>query len=369
MKLSFIYYCIVASMAGSTSKMASASSLQRKLNKGKGGKQGMKGLKHMVKELEAKVDDLTNKLREKMMSSKTIIDYDVQLYGDEYCDHLARTVGPIESCNSVCPLVLRVTTNDVGLLPPIIGNCNALNVCVPACTDEDGTICGGLVEDRNAVEIAKSSVCESKQPTGSCSNDVMTLSPGGSVLGTNIGGPMYTGGVYSCDDGGRGYSWLSPASWYQVVGEEGKLFTASTCSEATDFDTVVSVFTSCEVDTNDTYQSCIAINDDDCGIQSSVTWPTTEGKTYFIMVQGVGAYGHVSETNQGTFELSLSAEKAPTQSPTSSAGPTPSPTAGPTLSPTEYCVKRGEQCFGKNQCCPGLTCEAYGPTGTLACQG
>ena len=356
MKLSFIYYCIVASMAGSTSKMASASSLQRKLNKGKGGKQGMKGLKHMVKELEAKVDDLTNKLREKMMSSKTIIDYDVQLYGDEYCDHLARTVGPIESCNSVCPLVLRVTTNDVGLLPPIIGNCNALNVCVPACTDEDGTICGGLVEDRNAVEIAKSSVCESKQPTGSCSNDVMTLSPGESVLGTNIGGPMYTytGAVYSCDDGGQGYSPLSPASWYQVVGEEGKLFTASTCSEATDFDTVVSVFTSCEVNTFGTYQSCIAINDDDCGLQSSVTWPTTEGKTYFIMVQGVGAYGHVSETNQGTFELSLSAEKAPTQSPTSSAGPT--------QSPTENCFKRGDKCSGKNQCCPGLTCDrADGP--------
>ena len=92
MKLSFIYYCIVASMAGSTSKMASASSLQRKLNKGKGGKQGMKGLKHMVKELEAKVDDLTNKLREKMMSSKTIIDYDVQNNIRDRQDHHARSL-------------------------------------------------------------------------------------------------------------------------------------------------------------------------------------------------------------------------------------------------------------------------------------
>jgi hypothetical protein len=72
--------------------------------------------------------------------------------------------------------------------------------------------------------------------------------------------------------------------WYTFTGT-GDQVTASLCSSA--FDTQVGVFTgSCGAFT------CVAGNDDLCGAQSSVTWNSVAGTTYYLYVTGwAGASG------------------------------------------------------------------------------
>ncbi len=84
--------------------------------------------------------------------------------------------------------------------------------------------------------------------------------------------------------------------WYRVTGT-GDQLTASTCSAAS-FDTEIHVYTgACGSMTE------VVCNDDGsgCGLQSSVSWCTTAGTTYYI---SVGAYG---STGFGTYTLSVTA--------------------------------------------------------------
>jgi hypothetical protein len=71
--------------------------------------------------------------------------------------------------------------------------------------------------------------------------------------------------------------------WYQVTGTGSEL-TASTCSEETNFDTKLSLFTgSC-----DSLQ-CVTTNDDqvgsECDVLSTVVWMSETGATYYILVR------------------------------------------------------------------------------------
>ena len=84
----------------------------------------------------------------------------------------------------------------------------------------------------------------------------------------------------------------APGVWYKVIGS-GHLMTASLCGSA-DYDTKLSVYCSgCGG------MTCVAANDDACGLQSSVSWCSSPGAIYHILVHGYG-------TESGSFWLDLS---------------------------------------------------------------
>jgi hypothetical protein len=85
----------------------------------------------------------------------------------------------------------------------------------------------------------------------------------------------------------------SPGVWYTVTGWGGGM-TASLCGTTTT-DSQIAVYTgSCGAFT------CVAGNDDACGLQSEVSWTSTLGTTYYIYVFSFGA------TTEYTFGLQVS---------------------------------------------------------------
>ncbi len=80
----------------------------------------------------------------------------------------------------------------------------------------------------------------------------------------------------------------APSVWYTFVGD-GNSNTLSLCGSS--YDTKIGVFSgTCAA------LVCVGGNDDACGLQSSVTVPTTLGVTYYVIVTGFG-------TNSGAFTL------------------------------------------------------------------
>lgn len=82
--------------------------------------------------------------------------------------------------------------------------------------------------------------------------------------------------------------------WYTFTGL-GDNITVSTCGAGTDYDTKIGVFSG---DCTLAGLVCVGGNDDDCGLQSSVTFAAMNGTEYYIYVSGFGS-------NTGTFELSV----------------------------------------------------------------
>jgi hypothetical protein len=73
----------------------------------------------------------------------------------------------------------------------------------------------------------------------------------------------------------------APGLWYTVIGD-GNPITANTCAGSS-YDTKLNVYEgSCG------NFICVGGNDDACGLQSSVTWNSVAGTTYYILVQGFG---------------------------------------------------------------------------------
>ncbi|MEQ1643939.1 MAG: Ig-like domain-containing protein, partial [Pyrinomonadaceae bacterium] len=84
--------------------------------------------------------------------------------------------------------------------------------------------------------------------------------------------------------------------WYEYTGDGGTA-TMSLCGSS--YDTKIGVFTgSCGT------LSCVAGNDDFCGLQSQVSFPTTAGTVYRILVTGFS-------TNTGNFTLTASTTGPP----------------------------------------------------------
>jgi len=108
--------------------------------------------------------------------------------------------------------------------------------------------------------------------------DAAPIACGATVSGSTAGATFDN--VGTC-----GTSNTAPGVWYSVVGDGGQI-TASTCNQAS-YDTKISVFTgSCGA------LSCVGGNDDGVGcsaFSSEVTFPTTAGTTYLILVHGFGS--------------------------------------------------------------------------------
>jgi hypothetical protein len=102
--------------------------------------------------------------------------------------------------------------------------------------------------------------------------------------------------------------------WYRVIGT-GELFTVSTCSSETDFNTALSVFTgSCSFDNS----TCVGGNDDTyfCDTvpygASEYSWPTTRDEVYYILVHA-GYFADLDAgflSAYGTFGLTVTATEA-----------------------------------------------------------
>ena len=85
----------------------------------------------------------------------------------------------------------------------------------------------------------------------------------------------------------------APGVWYQLVGPSTGNVTASLCGAGTNYDSKISVYTgSCGALT------CVTGNDDFCGLQSEVTFTSTPGQIYYILVHGFG-------TASGDFDLAI----------------------------------------------------------------
>lgn len=90
----------------------------------------------------------------------------------------------------------------------------------------------------------------------------------------------------------------SPDVFYTYTGNgTPELITISLCSPNTNFNTVLRVFSSCDLSNE------IAFNDNECGDQSEVSFESDGESTYYIMVEGS------SETDLGEFTLEISCEE------------------------------------------------------------
>ncbi|OWY24288.1 T9SS C-terminal target domain-containing protein [Sphingobacteriales bacterium UPWRP_1] len=89
-----------------------------------------------------------------------------------------------------------------------------------------------------------------------------------------------------------GFPGTFPGKWFVFTGT-GFDITVSTCGTATDFDTVIDVYSgNCDALV---FENC---NDDNCGVSSSVSFCTTASVNYFVFVSGY-------DGSVGTFEVSL----------------------------------------------------------------
>ncbi|MCB9169538.1 MAG: T9SS type A sorting domain-containing protein [Flavobacteriales bacterium] len=116
---------------------------------------------------------------------------------------------------------------------------------------------------------------EAPAQTDACSAASTLLTCGSTVTGNTSGFTADVAPTCTTTDGTGG------GVWYRFVGT-GASTTASLCGSA--YDTKIRIYTgSCAALT------CVVGNDDFCGLQSQVTWTTTTGVTYYILVHGFGA--------------------------------------------------------------------------------
>jgi len=126
-----------------------------------------------------------------------------------------------------------------------------------------------------------------------------------------------------------GTSITAPGVWYRLTGT-GQTVTVNTCTGTT-YDSKISVYSgTCASLT------CISGNDDFCGLQSQVTFPTTAGVQYYVLVHGFGSA-------TGTFTLSTTCFTPPVNDQCQNAIPlgcgsvVTGTTSGASIDPAPFC--------------------------------
>jgi hypothetical protein len=127
--------------------------------------------------------------------------------------------------------------------------------------------------------------CSVSAPPNDLCTGALPIACAGTVTGTTVGATLDA--VGTC---GTALN-TAPGVWYTFVGN-GQSTTLSLCT-GTSYDSKIGVFTgTCAA------LVCVTGNDDFCGLQSSVTFPTTLGTTYYVLVTGFG-------TASGAFTLNM----------------------------------------------------------------
>jgi hypothetical protein len=146
-----------------------------------------------------------------------------------------------------------------------------------------------------------------------CSNAIALspMAPCGdtqTVSGSTVGGTPSTEAFCGTSLGTGG------ANWYTFTGD-GTSWTASTVSAGTNYDTKLWIYEgACGV------LNCVTGNDDFTGVQSQVTFLTTLGTTYYVVVGGFSG-------NEGNYDLILSNVEAEAPVITCPGNQTETPTA------------------------------------------
>jgi hypothetical protein len=207
----------------------------------------------------------------------------------------SETSARIQTCNSAFPA-------DDSIIE-VFSGCGGFSI---ACSEDD---CTGLLSridltnlvvgqqyivqisaysdlDRGAYTVDVTCPLPPMQPGDGCATALPFGAVPGAVSGdTTIFQPDT--GVPACGVGGA-----SNTVWYSVTGT-GNNMLASTCT-GTAYDSALAVFTG-----DCSFLTCVASNDDACGLQSTVVFPTTAGQTYYVQVGGFA-------TSFGAFNLEIS---------------------------------------------------------------
>lgn len=144
------------------------------------------------------------------------------------------------------------------------------------------------------------------------------IEPGQVGTGNTVGAAIGT----TCDPQGSG------ALYYEVTGT-GALMTATTCG-GSDYDTYLAIFhETCDA------AGCVGAVDDSCGVQSTISWASVAGDTYFIRVYGW-------DTSVGNYRLAVSDANTPP-----APGPSPLTGAGVCADPDGDCDTEAEIVNGR----------------------
>ena len=109
---------------------------------------------------------------------------------------------------------------------------------------------------------------------GDICSSAFTLSCNTTVSGSTVG---FTPDATPCN------TWSSPGVWYQITPSSNSNITLSMCGSS--YDTWISVYSgSCP-----SGFTCVTQNDDNCGLQSQVTFVGNGGTTYYVLVNGYSA--------------------------------------------------------------------------------
>ena len=122
------------------------------------------------------------------------------------------------------------------------------------------------------------------QPVNDLCANAININCGQSLTGTTVGGSIDAAPLCVSPI-------TAPGVWYTFIGSGG-IETVSTCTAAS-FDTRLEVFSGASCGS----LTSVACNDDFCGLRSEVSFPTTAGTRYYVLVHGFGA-------QTGTFTLS-----------------------------------------------------------------
>jgi hypothetical protein len=154
-------------------------------------------------------------------------------------------------------------------------------------------VSGGANYGPYVIDIITSIACPVPPPNDDCANAIplicTSIVTANTISATSTGKPPACGTYYGNQTSG--------GVWYTFQGT-GAVITASLCGS--NFDTMIGIFTgSCGNFT------CVAGNDDSCGLGSVVSWQSVQGTLYHIYVTGYGSsFG-------GDIELAISCSFPP----------------------------------------------------------
>jgi len=162
-------------------------------------------------------------------------------------------------------------------------DCGAFPACIEAgnCADGIDNDSDGLVDCADTLDCP-TGVAPCDIPANDLCTGATPINCGDIVTGTTFTASPETLGACGTTDGTGG------AVWYTFAGN-GDVVTLTTCSLTVQYDTKLRIYNGdCATLT------CVDGNDDDCiggssGLLSTVTFPTTVGTDYFILVHGFAA--------------------------------------------------------------------------------
>lgn len=135
-------------------------------------------------------------------------------------------------------------------------------------------------------------------PTYDTCDGALPIMCGDTVAGSTIGATEDSAVAPTCDT-----TVTAPGVWYKYEDTTGLVtdITVTMCEGTTDYDTKLSVYTG---DCGAPPFTCVAGNDDSCGLQSEVTFQSDGATTFYILVHGFG-------TSTGNFELTMNCTPVP----------------------------------------------------------